>query len=165
MFCPQRQPDLRPCACRAERFFAQLRANDRAERHARKMRRTCQLRQRAKKLSYGKRRIFPVLRVGRVRGSPLKPKRHAARRAGKRAGSGINLALRKAREVVRAVNFRDAFFFEQLTAGRRARAGLFGGLEQKEHVPAHDFSFQHQAYCTETRRVSVVPAKMCRAAV
>ena len=66
---------------------------------------------------------------------------------------------------MRAVNFRDAFFFEQLAAGRRARAGLFGGLEQQEHVPAHGFSLQQQSHRAETRRVTVVPAKMCRAAV
>ena len=129
------------------------------------MRGACQLRQRAKKLPHGKRRIFSVLRVGRVRRRALKPERHPARRAGKRAGSGINLALRKAREVVRAVNFRNRFFLEQLAAGSRARAGFFRRLEQQKHVPAHGFSLQQQSHRAEARRVSVVPAKMRRAAV
>ena len=165
MLCAQRQPDLRLRARRAECLLAQLRADDRAERHAGKMRGACQLGQRAQKLSDRKGRISPVFGVSRMRGRAGKPERHTARRAGKRAGSGIDRACGKAGQIVRAVNFSDLLFFKQLAAGIRARTGLFRGLEQQKYVPVQRPSFQRKRHGAQARRMPVVPAEVRRAAV
>ena len=71
---------------------------------------------------------------------------------------------------MRAVDFFNIFLIKEFTAGRRARAGLLGGLKQKVYISAgipalFYLLLQQKRRAAEGRRVAVVAAEMSRAAL